>query len=108
MAGLTSFVSHKEARQKELIEKLLKGMTKAVFIVERQAKQNCPVDTGILKSSITNKVEQAGGDITGIVGTNIKYASFVEHGTANMSAQPFLFPALESSKSAIAEALKDA
>ena len=112
MAGLTGFVSHKEARQKELIQKILQGMTKAVLIVERQAKINANFtqgyQTGGILNAITNEVEQARNDITGIVKVNKDYAPFVEHGTVNMAAQPFLFPALESSKSAIAEALKNA
>lgn len=108
MAGLTTFISHKAERQKEIIQKLLTGMGKAVLIVERQAKEDCPVDTGRLRSSIASKVETAGEDITGIIGTNVDYASHVEYGTSKRPATPFLFPAVEKQKSSIAEALKDA
>jgi len=107
MAGLTGFISYEPQRRKELVEKLLKGMAKAVLIVERQAKEDCVVDTGRLRSSITSKVEQAEGDITGVVGTNVEYASFIEQGTSKMAAQPFLYPALESQKDRIKDALKN-
>jgi len=102
--GLYKFISHKDARQKELVDKLGRGMEKAVLLVEGEAKKNCPVDTGRLRSSITGKVTE---EYVGIIGTDVEYAPFVEHGTSRQSAQPFLFPALESSKKKIAELLKN-
>ena len=59
--------------------------------VDKEAKKNCPVDTGNLRGSITV-------DINGVeaeVGTNVEYAPFVEYGTRFMDAQPFVQPALE-------------
>ena len=53
------------------------ALNKACILVENQAKENCPVDTGELRMSITHYVE---GD-TGIVGTNKQYAPYVEYGT---------------------------
>lgn len=106
--GLTAYISHRKEREKELTQKLLKGMAKAAFVVESQAKKDCPVDTGRLRSSLNSKVEIIGDDITGIVGTDVEYASSVEFGTATMSAQPYLFPALEKQKSKILELLKSA
>lgn len=52
-------------------------LNKACILVENQAKENCPVDTGELRMSITHYVE---GD-TGVVGTNKQYAPYVEYGT---------------------------
>lgn len=63
--------------------------------VEAAAKQNCPVDTGRLRSSISHELALDGG-IVGRVGTNVFYAPFVELGTSRMSAQPFLRPALSA------------
>ena len=53
------------------------ALNKACILVENQAKENCPVDTGELRMSITHYVE---GD-TGVVGTNKQYAPYVEYGT---------------------------
>ncbi len=61
---------------------------------QNRARSACPVDTGRLRSSITHKV---GRDKTGPfveVGTNVKYAMFVEFGTTRQRAQPYLRPAL--------------
>lgn len=53
------------------------AMRKACLLVENDAKKKCPVDTGRLRQSITNRIE---GN-TGIVGTNVEYAPYVEYGT---------------------------
>jgi len=94
-------------RLKEISAKLEKNMHKSVLIVERDAKINAPVDTGRLRASITNEVEKTDNDIIGRVGTNVKYASFQEHGTSKMAAHPYLFPALEANRERIKELLKD-
>jgi len=99
-------VSHRPERERELMGKLGTGLQKAVLAVERQAKINAEFtqgyQTGRLRSSITNRIEGS----TGIVGTNVEYANFVEHGTDKMGAQPFLFPALEQVRAKIAEFFK--
>lgn len=54
------------------------------------AQALCPVDTGALRDSITSQIE--GDVITISAGTD--YALFVEMGTINMAAQPFLRPSI--------------
>lgn len=44
---------------------------------EGYAKKNCPVDTGRLKNSITNKVVKSEDAV--YVGTNVEYAPYVEY-----------------------------
>ena len=95
-----------EERKKEIKSKLEKNMEKACLIVERDAKINAPVDTGRLRASITHEVEVT-EEITGRVGTNVKYAPYQEFGTYKMPAHPFLFPALEANRERIKELLKD-
>ncbi len=108
MAGVSVKVtSYKDERLKEISTQLKKGMTKACLLVERDAKINSPVDTGRLRSSITNRLEVEENQLVGIVGTNVEYASFQEFGTSKMPAHPFLFPALEANKSRIKDLLKD-
>lgn len=92
-------VSHRSERERELINKLTSGLQKATLAVESQARRDCPVDTGRLRSSITSRVEGS----TGIIGTNVEYAAFVEHGTDKTGAQPFLFPAVEQIRAKIGE-----
>lgn len=66
--------------------------------VDRAAKQLCPVDTGRLRSSITNELGQDGDGLVATIGTNVEYAPHVELGTSKMAAQPFLLPALEAAQ----------
>lgn len=49
----------------------------ACQIVENDAKENCPVDDGVLRASITHQVS----DNTGVIGTNVEYAPYVHEGT---------------------------
>ena len=68
----------------------------AALNIQREAKQRTPVDTGRLRSSIRATI---GGDgLSAVVGTDVEYAPFVEHGTNRMQARPFLFPAFEGER----------
>lgn len=58
--------------------------------IERDAKQNAPVDTGKLRQAI--KAEKFGFSQWTITAYEI-YSVWVEFGTSKMSAQPFLHPA---------------
>lgn len=61
---------------------------------ETYAKMLCPVDTGNLRNSITH--EQL-DEHTEVIGTNVKYAPFVELGTARYPhPRPYLRPAAEN------------
>jgi hypothetical protein len=63
--------------------------------VESQAKQNCPVDTGRLRGSIT--WEFFVDDTVGVrIGTNVSYGYFVHEGTSRMAGRPFLADALDA------------
>jgi len=64
--------------------------------VEGEAKKDCPVLTGRLRSSITHKLINKRKEHTGQVGTNVIYAPFVEFGTQKRKAKPYLFPALKT------------
>ena len=77
------------------VEKAIKAAEKELQLtaleIERDAKLNAPVDTGMLRASITS----TGGGSEYEIGTNIEYAPFVEFGTRYMAAQPFLLPAFD-------------
>ena len=87
----------------EGLEKLKQAIKKSgpaiiqrmILEIEKSAKELVPVDTGRLKSSITSKMERgAVNEPIGKVGTNVKYAPYVEFGTKKQVAQPYLYPAL--------------
>ena len=86
----------------------------------KYASDLCPVDTGLLRNSITYALDGGGfavqkykadkGELHGayeaevpkeepptrsvVLGTNVEYATFVENGTSKRKPHPFLKPAL--------------
>lgn len=56
-------------------------MGQVCALVERDAKQKAPKDTGALARSIQSKVENNNGSIQGVVFTPLEYAPYVEFGT---------------------------
>ena len=107
-----------------------KPLEQACLLVENQAKENAPVQTGYLRRSITHEIN--GNE--GIIGTNVEYAPYVEFGTGlfategngrqtpwkyqttdgqwfttkGQKPQPFLGPALENNKQEILDIFKNA
>lgn len=71
-------------------------LAKKAVQVEREAKHLCPVDTGRLRASITHGLDRDEQGLVAYVGSNVKYAVFVELGTRHMGAKPYLRPALRS------------
>ena len=67
-----------------------RALTRIGLQAETYAKRKCPVDTGNLRNSITNAVD----DKSAYVGTNVEYAVYVELPTSRTKAQPFLKPAV--------------
>ena len=59
------------------------GVRKLAVKLEAEAKKATVVDTGRLRASITHRMMGMGAE----VGTNVKYASFVEYGTEKMEAR---------------------
>lgn len=63
--------------------------------IQRQAKENAPVDTGYMKNWIRVSNQR---NLQRTIRSNAKYSGFVEHGTVNQNAQPFMKPALSQYK----------
>ena len=66
-----------------------RALEKIGLVAEGYAKRLCPVDTGRLRNSITHTTD----DDAAYIGTNVEYAVYVEMGTVNTPAQPYLKPA---------------
>lgn len=107
------------------------AMGTACALVERSAKQTAPKDTGVLRNSITSRVEKNSDNIKGIVFTPLEYAPYVEYGTGlfaekggrktpwayeddegnwhktnGQRPQPFLRPALSDNRKKIIEIIE--
>lgn len=76
---------------KALPEQIEQALTAIGLTAESYAKQECPVDTGRLRNSITHAVET--GEQAVYIGSNVEYTAFVELGTSRMKARPYLKPA---------------
>ncbi len=71
----------------------IKALIRSGNIVKATAKLLSPVDTGLLRSSIYQKLDKP--RLTEEVYTNTEYASHVEFGTKTQRAQPYMRPALK-------------
>lgn len=95
-------------RAKLLLPKVRAGVQQTVaetaLLIETDAKQFAPVDTGRLRSSIHAEIAPNG--LSATVATNVSYAPAQEFGTRTHRAQPFLFPAYEKNRGAFVANLK--
>jgi HK97 gp10 family phage protein len=82
-----------------------KALLQAAADVVDVAKQLSPVDTGRLKQSL-GAVPLSSSRIR--VGTAVEYGKYVEYGTVNSAAQPFLTPAMAQAPATFEKRLKDA
>jgi len=91
------------------------------------AGQPPAVDTGRLRASVSSNwhgsgmergkvdsqaepddgIGQPDKDLTGVVGTNVEYAGYLELGTVKMKPRPYLRPALEKNRSKILGLFRD-
>lgn len=79
--GLSDVINNicKQASNFEFLANI--AMERSLLIVENKAKQNCPVDDGILRASITHTIEIKEDALIGKVGSNLEYAPYVHQGT---------------------------
>lgn len=130
------FNDYSAESKEEIKSRTLKALTMCGLVIERATKGLTPVDTGLLRNSITwalagkkpaaksykadkpkNGVIQTGeysgtapndDELSVFVGTNVEYAPCVELGTSRQEAQPFLKPAATDSKSALIQCFQKA
>lgn len=82
---------NREAIANAIDRALVAALEEVGLVAEGYAKRACPVDTGRLRNSITHLVDEGTRHV--IIGTNVKYAPYVELGTRHQKPQPFLKPA---------------
>lgn len=114
-------------------QQLRSALGRACALLEREAKQKAPKDTGALRRSITSKIETENGELVGIVYTPLEYAPYVEYGTglfaesggrtdvpwnyqddegnwhttSGQKPQPFMRPALDENREKVIRILKE-
>ena len=78
-------------RLKDVVER---KFTDGADAAARAARDRAPVRTGTLRRSIrVNEARRRGSRIEASVSTDVPYARFVEYGTSDTPAQPFMTPA---------------
>lgn len=92
----------------DIVDEVRKAVTDGAEILRFEMLNRVPVDTGILAETIEIKLGRDKLSATVGPGARTKKARlrgfralFIEFGTQNMSARPFIFPALESRKNEI-------
>ena len=73
------------------------------FQVERDAKHDCPVDTGYLRSTITSRIENNG--FLGIIDVGALYGIYVNFGTWCRGPNPFMSNAVAKAEAVMLEIL---
>ena len=94
-----------EGSAKESIQRGIKsGKTyrRGGVVHQASAEGEAPAtDTGFLVSNITHQFAKKGKTMASKVLSKANYSEFLEFGTRNMGARPFLQPALEKNRAAI-------
>lgn len=88
--GLTVNEDNTEQVKQGIADGIQRALEMIGLAGESFAKQDCPVDTGRLRNSITHVTD---GDKSVYIGTNVEYAAYVELGTVRTRPQPYLRPA---------------
>ena len=78
------------------------GVQETAEAIERTATGLVPVDTGALRTSIQVNGAEGTGERTVEAGQGLDYAPFVEYGSSRAPAQPFMTPAAEQNRPALA------
>lgn len=70
-----TYESHLDEFLDALPEQIEQALIAIGMTAETYAKQECPVDTGRLRNSITHEVDMS--EQSAIIGSNVEYAAFV-------------------------------
>lgn len=84
------------------------GLERGLAIMAADARSLCPQNTGALRDSIYTSVSETASGATGKLGAGAGYAAYVELGTKDMQAKPFLYPAYQNNRDALSAAVAGA
>lgn len=82
--GLDSLLKKLNSLRGNVEETLYNSIAKQTKLVQGEAKELCPVDTGDLRGSIKANTQKNKNKIVGIVSTNSDHAAYVEFGTGKV------------------------
>lgn len=105
--GLDEWQKSEEGWSKKVTQNIVAEIEKTAFRIERDAKLTVPVDSGDLRKSINTDVKTKSTGVTAEIGTDIEYSEFVEFGTINQRAQPYLIPSFDKNVANLENAINN-
>lgn len=93
IVGLNAFVKQVNNQSKQVDQAIGQEINRSSLRTEKRAKQLAPWDTGWMSNNIYSLMTQI---LRAEVISPVDYSIYVEEGTRNMMAQPFMAPALKA------------
>lgn len=93
--GNFRYTSYFKQRTAQILDAQARAAERTGQWAAEQARDLAPVDTGELRASITYTVRRTAQSFAIVVYAGAAHALYVELGTVNMSAQPYLRPVLD-------------
>jgi HK97 gp10 family phage protein len=101
-----AFILSLEKALKALVARSRRNVD-ALGDLELSAAENlAPVKTGHLRRSFKKRVSQEAGGLSVEISNDAPYAAFVEFGTSDTPAQPYMRPAMDRARAAAPSILK--
>ncbi len=94
-------------RARKVQENIVVAIDDSLIVTEQIARQLAAVDTGEMRSKIRISKHPRYGSLIGEVEAGAAHSKFVEFGTVNMEAQPFMTPAVEQGRRMLNRRMKD-
>lgn len=85
-------------RGRQLQTEVKTAIEDSLIISQQIARQLAAVDTGEMRDSIEITKQPRPGSLIGTLEAKAEHSGFVEYGTVNMDAQPFMTPAVEQGR----------
>ena len=104
VTGADTLSRRLSALEKDIKKAALKGLEAGANRIAKDARARVKAtssDTGELENSIETTVDPR--TLTATVEASAPHAAFVEYGTVHQVAQPFMTPALEENRAAVAD-----
>lgn len=93
--GLNEFVADLSALGAKALPMATIATQKTALSVQASAQAFAPVDTGNLRSSISQETRSTGTGVEAEIGPTAEYGIYVELGTSRMAPHAFLGPAFD-------------
>ncbi len=103
--GLSNVQDMLEGLEEAILDAAEEGMAEGIEMIAATARALAPVESGGLRGSIFGQVHRGGGSVAGSVTASAPHAMYVEMGTSNTPAQPFLHPAFAMGREQLLEAV---